>query len=214
MNRVKVIAVVSLVLAASSLCHANIYVDWGASTGFFWDGSPNVGILGSGTGNSTIAQLIWSEDGIADPASASTTHYVTGDDVWLADITITEDGLDNDATGGGYDSYALFTAPTYNGADQGVAPDLGNVYARIFQDDVVEVGDWYYVSTFLDPPLASLDPDGEPPPAAQAIGMNRDLTNGDVIDGEFGAQVVPEPGSMALLLLGAAVVGVRRRRRK
>ena len=212
MNRKHLIALFGIVLMMSTAANADIYVDWSAGSGFFWTADANVGILGSGTGNSTIAQLIWSGDGVADSASASTAHFVTGDDVWLADILITEDGIDND--GDLYDSYALFSAPTFQGPDQGVDPNFGNVYARIFQDDVVEDGDWYYVSAFMDPVLKSLDPSAEPPPSAQELQLNRDLTNGDAIDGAYGAQVVPEPSSVALLLLGAAVVGVRSRLRK
>lgn len=204
-----------IVAVAAGLClnaQANVYVAWQAGAGFYYASDPGVGILGSGTGNSCLYQLIWSSDAAADPADYSTTHYVTGNDVWLNDFTVTEDGIDNDGTE--FDSYAWFLASeagTYD--DGGVNSNGGYIYARVFQDTTVDPNDWYYVGAVEA--ADNLDPNAAQPPSPQTYDINRDLLNGDPIDDAiYGAQVVPEPGTMALFALGLLTLAGRRLRRK
>lgn len=189
--------------------NADVVVNWQASGGFTWAsaGDPAAeGILGEGTGNSCLLQLIWSADATAD-AAVDTGDYVSGDDVLLASFVFTEDGA-----GGGIDSWAFFgfgTSGTFN--DAGANPDGGYIYGRIFQDDSVDFDDWYYTGV-VDAAVDKTVPPGTP----QEYDINRgSLSFGDdaIDDGTFGGQVVPEPTTWALFALGAVVVGLRRRKK-
>ncbi len=196
----KELMIVTLIGAMAVTAHANVYVAWQADAGFFFDVNANVGILGNG--ESAVAQLIWSADNVADAADANTANYVTGDDVWLADFTLTNNG-------GLFEDYALFGFQTTD--DGGAQPAGGYIYGRIFESTTPEADGWYYAGEVVA--ADDLNPAGAPPDTPQQYNLNRDSVNGDAIDGGFGAQVVPEPASIALMLLGAAIVGVRRRRR-
>ena len=200
---------VSIAMIASA--QANVYVAWTASGGFYGPSDPvdggSDGLLGEGTGNSTIAQLIWSVDAVADVADYSTANYVTGDDVWLATFTITEDGV-----GGGFDSWAMFAPQTFD--DGGAQVAGGYIYARIFQDDSVDLNDWYYDGAVVA--ASDLDPVGPPADTPQSYDMNRGahaFGTDEIDDSTWGGQVVPEPTTWALFALGAVVVGLRRRKK-
>jgi hypothetical protein len=180
-----------------------VNVDWEASSGFFFNANPSIGILGEGTGNSTIAQLMYSPDNVKDGILTSKVGNVN-DMIW-ATKTITEDGI-----GGGYDGYALFsenyTTPTFTN---------GWVYALIFQDGNVQTGDWY----FYTPMYALSDIAGpNPGPAgnAQYIQMNTDsplFDTGNAIDSGINtAQVVPEPTTVLLFSIGAIGAWIVRRK--
>jgi len=180
---------------------------WTASAGFYWSANPGEGILGDGTGNSTLAQLIWSADNVADYANAYNLHFVSGDDVWLADLIITENGIPGDE-----DDYAYFTAPIFD--DGGAIGTGGYIYARIFQDTTVGVGEWYFAGSMV---LAEdVDPVATPPSVPQSYQLNSDTVNGNAIDSfspPTGDTVVPEPTTWALFALGATLLGFVRRRR-
>lgn len=199
------------IMAVASVASANVYVNWFSSGGFVWQGTPTAGFLGDGTGNSALLQLIWSLDSNIDDASSVTMHNVTGDDEWLADFILTEDGIS-----GNFDEYSV---KTYNSSfnDGGSQPAGGYIYARVFQDNNIEANDWYYRGPIV---LASnLNPAAIPAPSAQPYDMTQsgDLSylgvDMNAIDGIYGAQVVPEPGTMALFALGVATLVASRRRR-
>jgi hypothetical protein len=159
----KIITIILLGFLFTS-AYGIVNVDWEANSGFFFSTNPSVGILGEGTGNSTIAQLMYSPDNFKDSILTSKAGNVN-DMIW-ATKTITEDGIS-----GGYDGYALFsenyTAPTFTN---------GWVYAVIFQDSNVQTGDWY----FYTPMYALSDVAGPDPGPAQYIQVNTDSPNFDV----------------------------------
>jgi hypothetical protein len=125
-------------------------------------------------------QLIYSLDGNVNDALVG--GGVSGDDLSWTSYTITE-GVNSS-------EWADFSAPTYN-----TTYSSGYVYARIFQDSIIDDGDWYYYST----PLLLQDST-----APQTIQMNTDLVNGNAIDfGSNVAQVVPEPATFLLFGMGA-----------
>ncbi|MBM4142708.1 MAG: PEP-CTERM sorting domain-containing protein [Lentisphaerae bacterium] len=215
MNKRLMLIMVAVGLMCVGMAQANVYVHWYSSWGFYAaDGSTP--LLGSdGSGQKTLAQLIWSEDNYADDADVG--GLTTGDDVWLADFTVQEDSAVNNPET--FDYYALFTAtPDHN--DGGARPDGGYIYARIFQDDTPAAGEWYFVGAVVA--ANDLNPGGEPPDPAQLYDINTDSENGNEIDedwtgsnnGLLGEQVIPEPGTIGLFALGTALVGLRKRRNK
>jgi hypothetical protein len=198
MKRIIGLLVVAFVLS-DGLGAVNI--DWQASSGFYFNSNPAVGILGDGTGNSTIAQLIYTLSGNVNDALIG--GGVTGDNVIWSQLTITEDGIAND--GVMYDSYAWFLLP--NNYQQAIVS--GYVYARIFENSSVNMGDWYYYTT----PIALVDIVS--PNAPQLIEMNTDLVDGNAIDfGSNVAQVIPEPATALLFILGSMGAWLVRRNNK
>lgn len=181
MKRAITIAMLSCLFVSA---YGIVNIDWETSSGFYFSANPSIGILGEGTGKSTIAQLMYSPDNIKDSILPNKAGNVN-DVVWSTKI-ITEDGV-----GGGYDGYALFstnyTAPTFTN---------GWVYVVIFQDNTVQAGDWY----FYTPMYALSDvagPDPGPAGSAQYIQMNTDAPDydaGNAIDsGPNTAQVQAAP---------------------
>lgn len=188
-------------LAVSS--YGEVQISWDAAAGFFFSTNSGVGILGNGTGKSTVAQLIYSVDLYADAAVVG--GATTGDDVVWDTVTILEDGIKNDSEQ--FDSYACFLAYSYH------AFSAGYVYARIFQDSDIGVGDWYFYT-----PMLALQDLTVPPDISQTLEMNTDKVNGNAIDsGPTVAQVVvPEPAAIGLIGLGGIITlaAGRIRRRK
>lgn len=152
-------------LAGSAL--AGVDVAWQASGGFYFSADPDTGILAEG--GTTFAQLIYTPSGTISPATPG--GGVSGDNVVWQQIEVDTEWADFNAV---------------NFTNNFVS---GSVFARIFEKDPAEVGDWYYDSALLE-----LQDISDPTPP-QKLEMNRDL-DGDAIDGEFGAQIqgdAPEP---------------------
>ena len=191
-------AMIMVVLLTAGMASANVYVGWNAVGGFFWS-NPVTGILAGG--GSTIAQLIWSPDAAVSDANANTADYLTGGETLLNEWTLTE---------AGESEWAFWTTDIVVD-DGGANPAGGYVYARIFQDSVVETDDYYYAGPVIA--AQNLDPNGEPKPQAQDYAMNIGGVSGDEIDGQYSAQVVPEPATLALFGIGALIVGLRRKSR-
>lgn len=200
MKRAITIAMLSCLFVSA---YGIVNIDWEASSGFYFNSNPSIGILGEGTGNSTIAQLMYSPDDTKDSILTSKTGNVN-DMIW-ATKTLTENNV-----GGGYDGYALFsanyTAPTFTN---------GWVYALIFQDGNVQTGDWY----FYTPMYALSDiagPNPGPAGSAQYIQMNTDaplFDSGNAINSGFNtAQVVPEPTTFILFACGGIGAWIIRRK--
>ena len=201
MKRLLPVVLIAISLVAGS-ASADVFFTWTASSGFYLGAQ---GIIGpDGSGDSTIAQLIWSATDSRDDAGIG--GIALGDDQVVAQITVTEDGIVN----GFFDDYAYFGLQTYE--DGGALANNGFVYARIFQDDVIDAGDWYFASMTI----AASDLDSTPgQDNPQTLEMNLDLTFGDSIDQSAGysMQAVPEPGTLALFALGLTTLAVRRRRK-
>ena len=184
----------TIFIGISVTSYGNINIDWLATGGFYYSANSNIGILGDGTGNSTIAQLIYSADLVMDGATIG--GGTLGDDTIWATKTITEDGIANDATQ--FDSFAWFLLP--NNYQQTFVS--GNVYARIFQDDTIEAGDWYFYT-----PMYTLQDIAGPVPGPagtpQGIEMNTSPLGNAIDSGPTVAQVVPEPATFLLFGIGA-----------
>lgn len=177
MKKIAVMMVIGLVATS----YGSIKVNWSAGAGFYWD--PSFDAL-LGTGQSTIAQLMYSPDATKDNITTSLVGDVN--DIIFATYTITE-GVNASA-------YADFSPGLYSPGTF----TAGYVYALIFQDNNVQVGDWY----FYTPMLALEDITGATP--AQSLQMNTDLINGDAINaGATVAQVIPEPTTALLFGIGA-----------
>lgn len=212
----KVLALLLIGLAATSFGVVN--VNWNSSYGYFFGATdPGVGILGDATGNSTVAQLVYcGANGLRDKVGINGVALLNdgvtaGDDVVWASFILSEDGIAND--GDTFDSYAHFNSAIQNYQQ---AFTGGNVYARIFQDNNIGGGDWF----FYTPVLALVDVTGNNLP--QEIEMNIDgwksinsslmnPTTGSGLEGT--SQVVPEPATFLLLALGGCASWILRRMR-
>jgi hypothetical protein len=179
-----------------------VIVNWSASGGFYFNEDSSVGILGDATGNSTIAQLIYSADENADAALIN--GLASGDDIVWDTITLTEDGIANDDEK--FDSFAIFGGSEYTYRQDDFQE--GYIYARIFQDSSIDAGDWYYYT----PPTELKNIITPTPP--QSLEMNTDTEYGDPIDfGPTVAQVVPEPATLLLVGTGGISVWLVHRRK-
>jgi len=209
MKKLSVIAF--LLLFSSSYTFGNVFVTWFADGGFYYDPDPDDFLLGPiGSGSSALAQLIWrpnnsgpqtldGEGTGVDEANAFTDNYLTGDDVLLDSFILTE--------GSNVNAWASFTAGQVN--DGGSNPSDGYIYARIFETDTVTVGTRYYVGEVVLAEDLDPNPPSGTPDLPQSYNLNRGIgpEGDDPINAAFSFEVVPEPGTLALLALGVATLG-------
>jgi hypothetical protein len=201
----KKVLVLIAAFAVTMAAQAAIDIDWKASAGFYFSSDSGEGILGDASGNSTVAYLVFDSDttvGAIDPGTYGVGDSIGDGGTILSALTIT-----SDTNPGGFDDYAFFSAVNFTDTHS-----AGNVYAIIFQDDSIGAGDWYWYSDAV----AATDVTGAVP--TQIIELNADTVLGDPIDGTPGAgfgngQVVPEPASALLAIIGGGVAWVVRRQK-
>ena len=190
----KKLLIVSLMVVSVG-ASANTYLDWQADAGFYFTSTPAQGFLSpASSGNSALAQLIYSPDNVIDAVDLSDPNYVGGNDVFLASLTVTE--------GSGSSEWGDFAPVNYNGAYV-----AGYIYGRIFQDTTPAAGEVYYNG--LTAVVQDLDPMGSPPDTPQQYNLNQNF--GDPLDQTIAA--IPEPGTLAFMALGMLTVMARRFRK-
>lgn len=192
----KLLVMLLMGLVATSFGVVN--VNWNSTYGYFYGAAdPGVGILGpEGSGKSTVAQLVYcGVNGIADGVGVG--GVTTGDDVVWGSFTITEIGDEANT----FSTYAHFASNIQNYQQAFVS---GNVYARIFQDNAIGAGDWYFSS----PILALSDITGNNlPQEIELAGSAMQSIN----VGAGTAQVVPEPATFLLFGIGGMGAWLLRR---
>lgn len=207
--RTTVLAIALTLSLGATVANANLFVNWAAGSGFYYDnGDP---LLHPDDRPMVLAQLIWTPTATPNSAMADVDDYVSGGDVWLADYWITYAG--NGEWG------EFLNAPNVSSSEV----SGGYIYARVFTSDSPTEGTWYYRGPTIA--NANIDSSITPTPTPQSYDVNRDWDPiggdgaglGDIVDaGPYAFQVVPvpEPGTIALLALGAVTLAASRRRRK
>lgn len=171
-----------------------VSIQYNAIWGFYFTSDSGVGILGAGTGNETIAQLIFSPDNQVDPALVGGLE--SGNDSIWGSTTVKEG--DNSSEWAEFSGTPVITNFV-----------SGFIYARIFQDANIQAGDSYYFTT----PIALID-DTLPQGIAD---MNYSISSGHAIDAvgaNNGIVMIPEPTTGLLLAVGGGVAWLVRLRQR
>lgn len=187
------IAVTGLALTAESA----IFVRWEAATGFY-DENDNLGILEPLTGQSALAQLIFTPVAAYSSAAGAIGGGVD------AGFTIIDTFIITDA---GPNEYATFVDSI------NIPFQTGFIYARVFDGgsgnnpaNIVN-GSWFYQSAII----ATVDNLSLNPTVFDIQGNNPTVNNSS-FGGDFLFVQVPEPSTMAFLGIGGMILALRRRK--
>jgi hypothetical protein len=201
MNRAKILPVVVALFVAVSGAFAGTSVQWYFIYGMMEHGQSD---LYNGTGVAANRDVLWQlvyagANGLPDDVSSANSGagFVSADDVVLDSRTTTAGGS------GIYDSW-LYANP-YPSPFETATTYSGNVFIRVFQDTTPADQEWYYDS----PTLATHNIDiTDPLRNPDALNGNVLNDRGDALDKQI--PVIPEPSTVALVLLGLGIVGYRR----
>ena len=149
------------------------------------------GFLVPGSGNGARFDFWFAPDGVVDGTGAEggggasmghANNATGGDDVFLGSIVMSEDGTDQyqGGTGLDVDSFAFLPGGTVNITGPGYADGTTVGYGRVFESDMPQSGDWYYVgaSQVIRDVTA-----GTVPPNTIPIGRGQGLAGLDPLDG-------------------------------
>jgi hypothetical protein len=193
------VVLVSVLFGVTGI-QAGTSVDWGFGWGVYQHGAPD---LTDGTAGTTAVaasqpvlwQLVVAGTAIdpVDPFNPG-AGYVGGDDMVLASRITPAGG------GGGFGEWLTGTAVSESSTSY--AGQLA--FIRVFQSATAVGGEWYYDSPTIV--LNNIDTT-DPLRLAQTLEGNTDVNNqGNALN----MQIVPEPSTVALVLLGLGIVGYRR----
>lgn len=192
------LCIISLLSAISMFASANMVVQWYAPDGFIKEGPGDIPLLNNG-GN-TVAFLIFSPSGSFWNQPLVAGSFTIGDEV-IVDGPISVDYIPGDPYGYWISNINIPYTP-------------GVMYARVFDEGTtsnpasVTNGLWYWQSrmvTVIDTDVLNPQFFNVNEGSANIPGYNTDQLN---------RQVVPEPATLAILALGAAVVAIRRKVRE
>jgi len=199
----KKLLVLGFMMLAGYGASAGTSVNWQFSWGMYPNGAASL-TAGLPAGVAQTQNVLWqlilssSTAHIVDPLNPLGGYTSGGDVVYNSRIT----PLGGDAT---FDNQ-LFNSASISAFESNAVP-VGNFYIRVFQDATPASGEWYYNS----PVLAAVDINIlDPLRIPQLLDGNTDGANkGDALN----LQIIPEPGTAALALLGMGLVGYRRLRK-
>ena len=193
MNK-KLMMIAGMGLIAANAAWATITVNWVTFQGI---DDPLVAGTAADLASGNLAQLIWSPDAVITPIDPNNPTTPQGGEVILQSTL----------SAIGFPGYITFGAADYTEAFVGVTEGTllsGMVYTRVFNSPTPGFGTWYGEGG-IDSAL--LDQDPIPPgPLDQS-----DISAGGLFT--LNQQVVPEPGTLAFLGLGAVAMVVRRMRK-
>ena len=199
----KITGIVSLAcLMAASVSYGGISITYGTATALkLWDGASLVNLPVN-----SLVQLVWSADSsVAIPTGTvpgAAEQYGDGDYVLFSKGTTAL---------GGFTDTQMDASAVYQNSNVGGQNILnGYVYVLVFGSSSPIVGSYYGVSS-LAFPLNNVEV-GTPPPLPNNIAVSSIGVIGPVANGGQGFQVqaVPEPSTVALLLVGIGLVAFRR----
>jgi len=214
----RILMIVGLVALAACSSYAGTSVEWRFFWGVYQHGQVDLSAGDTGTGIAASQDVLWQlvftgTDNTPDAVNPfnSGSGYVGDDDQVVFTRVTPAGGGATVTTGSGLNSAdGLFTewlnAPGTVISESATTFSGGSFYIRAFQDATPAVGEWYYDS---------------PTTVAQNIALTDPLRTAQLVEGNpnFGTsgdapnvQIVPEPSTVALILVGLGMVGYRRLR--
>jgi hypothetical protein len=195
----------ALTVAFATLSSAQVGIEWN-STRYFYQSNGTDQLT-----NTAVHLLLWSA---TDPAAnALSVQPGTGTATGEFILHSNSDSLRSGDVREEWGRFTYATTPlVFSDADVGNA-DINNgyVFSRIFEYDTISAGNWFFQSpNFLSPVITTYNPmdTGTIMPhltadfsyaSVQTMGQGSDMFT-----------VIPEPGTMAFLVLGVLTLGARR----